>query len=399
MHPSGSPCLADEWTLCLFATFLAASVQHFSIKVYLSAVRSLHIEEGFPDPLLNCLRLQRVVRGIKRSQGSSSYSHLPIIDGIMMVIFKFLDLSMPDHCMFWAAFTLGYFGFLRSAEFTVPNIASFSASLHLGVHDVAVDSDSNPSCLHTRTKASKTDPFRKGYFIHIGKGQFPLCALQALMSYYQFAWPLQLGHVVFTNCSWVRDHSLGLRCLQLVHTSDHADVAACFSLFHRLVWMVSTLLDPADVCSFAEHVWLADAVNVSRYQIAWPLQLGHAVFNACSWVTLYWHLGMLLAAGCWFAPQPLQDATDVCGCLLSVRNTHTGLVLCRHLGEFFSISVAFAGQGNGAWVSLGWVCRSHVHPVRGPLPSTLQGKGFEWLPLSGLPWIPARSARITCGST
>ena len=71
LHPSGFPCPTDEWTLCLFATFLARSVIHSSIKVYLSAVRSLLIEEGFLYPLVNCLRLQRVVQGIKRTQGSS----------------------------------------------------------------------------------------------------------------------------------------------------------------------------------------------------------------------------------------------------------------------------------------------------------------------------------------
>lgn len=65
LHPSGSPCPADEWTLCLFATFLAGFKHHPSIKVYLSGVRTLHVEQGFPDPLQNCLRLQWVVRGIK----------------------------------------------------------------------------------------------------------------------------------------------------------------------------------------------------------------------------------------------------------------------------------------------------------------------------------------------
>ena len=47
LHPTGSPCPTDEWTLCLFVAFLADSIQHSSIKVYLSAVRSLHIEQGF----------------------------------------------------------------------------------------------------------------------------------------------------------------------------------------------------------------------------------------------------------------------------------------------------------------------------------------------------------------
>ena len=183
IHSSGSPCPADEWTLCLFATFLARSVQHTTIKVYLSAVRSLHIEQGFADPLLNCLRLQRVLRGIKRSQGGPSTSRLPITDHIMLVIFKSLDLSIPDHCMFWAACNLAYFGFLRSAEFTVPNLSSFSLDTHLGVPDIAFDSVVAPTCLRVRIKASKTDPFRKGCFLHIGRGSYPLCAIRALVAY------------------------------------------------------------------------------------------------------------------------------------------------------------------------------------------------------------------------
>ena len=85
--------------------------------------------------------------------------------------------------MFWAACNLTFFRFLRSAEFTVPNLASFSPSIHLGLDDVAVDSMSSPSCLRLRIKASKTDPFRKGIFLHIGRGEFPLCAIRSLLAY------------------------------------------------------------------------------------------------------------------------------------------------------------------------------------------------------------------------
>jgi len=182
IHPSGSPCPVDEWTLCLFLTFLAKTVQYSTIKVYLSAVRSLHIDQGFPDPLVNCLRLQRVLRGVERTQGDASSQRLPITDNVLVVIFKALNVNMPDHCMFWAACCLAYFGFLRSAEFTIPNLASYSPSIHLGVADTAVDSASSPSCLRVQIKASKTDPFRKGCFVHIGRGTYPLCALQSLMS-------------------------------------------------------------------------------------------------------------------------------------------------------------------------------------------------------------------------
>ena len=100
IHQSGSPCPTDEWTLCLFATFLPNTVQHSTIKVYLSAVRLLHIEQGFADPVVDCLQLQQVLTGIKRTQGDTSSLRLPVTDDVMMVIFCSLDLCLPDHCMF-----------------------------------------------------------------------------------------------------------------------------------------------------------------------------------------------------------------------------------------------------------------------------------------------------------
>lgn len=160
LHPNGSPCPADKWTLCLFVTFLADSIQHSSIKVYLSAVRSLHIEQGFSDPLLNCLQLQRVSRGVKRLQGSPAAQHLPITDSLLLVSHRALDLTIFDHCAFWAACLLGYFGFLGATEFTVPNLDSFSPAIHLSVADIAVHSLQSPTYLRVRINASKTDPFR-----------------------------------------------------------------------------------------------------------------------------------------------------------------------------------------------------------------------------------------------
>jgi len=174
VNPSGSPCSADERTLCLFAPCLANLDQHTTIKVYRSAVRSLHIEQGFPHPLLNYLRLQWVLCGIMRTQGDASRLRLPVTDNILAVIFKALDLNTPDHCMFWAASNLAYFSLLCSAEFTVHNMASYSPAIHLGLADIAFDSDSSPSCLRIQIKASKTDPFHKGCFVYIGKGELTL---------------------------------------------------------------------------------------------------------------------------------------------------------------------------------------------------------------------------------
>ena len=92
-----------------------------------------------------------------------------------------LHLNTVDHFMFWAACTLAYFSFLRSSEFTVSLLSAFNPSCHLQVKDVSVGSAVAPMCLKLCIKASKTDPFRRGTFIHIGQAKPPLCTLDALL--------------------------------------------------------------------------------------------------------------------------------------------------------------------------------------------------------------------------
>ena len=110
LSPDGALLPADEQSLMRFAS----SLHHSSIKVYFSAVRSLHIDNGLPDPLINCLQLQRLLRGIKRVQGSSTTKHLPITIDLLKVIQRSLDLNSWDHVMLWAACCLGFFHFPTS---------------------------------------------------------------------------------------------------------------------------------------------------------------------------------------------------------------------------------------------------------------------------------------------
>ena len=199
---------------CLQLTFLVHLVLPLSKFTYQQLFRSMHIDLGFSDPLVDCLQLQRLLRGIKRTQGSPGSCRLPITDHHMMIIHNSLSFANPDHVMFWAASTLAYFGFLRSAEFTVPSLSAFSPDFHLTVNDIAVDSHSSPSCLQLTIKASKTDPFRKGCYLYIGLGRPPLCALSAIMNYLplrgQSPGPLfllsngqPLSHTLLTH--WLKD--------------------------------------------------------------------------------------------------------------------------------------------------------------------------------------------------
>lgn len=123
------------------------------------------------------------------------------------------EFALLDHSMFLATCTLTYFGFFCALEFTVRSPNSFSPSCHLAFQDVAFDSLSALATLWVNFKAPKTDPFRHGTVPHIGRGNYPLCAIQALVPYlathgngrgplFLFQFGLPLSHHLLT--SWLK---------------------------------------------------------------------------------------------------------------------------------------------------------------------------------------------------
>ena len=73
--------------------------------------------------------------------------------------------------------------FLRAGEAVVPSDGGFDPSQHLTFDDIAVDSIDNPSFMKVRIKQSKTDPFRSGVSIVIGRTGGPLCPVAAVLAY------------------------------------------------------------------------------------------------------------------------------------------------------------------------------------------------------------------------
>ena len=88
-----------------------------------------------------------------------------------------------DVTMIWAAMLLCFYGFLRTGEVVVPSNTEFDPSQHLTYDDIAVDKIRDPSFVTVRIKQSKTDPFRKGVTVVIGRAARPLCPLAAILSY------------------------------------------------------------------------------------------------------------------------------------------------------------------------------------------------------------------------
>ena len=84
--------------------------------------------------------------------------------------------------MLWAAFCLGFFGFMRSGEFTCSPSGNAS-DCTLTVSDVHVDSRTNPQMLSILLRRSKTDPFGTGTYLYIGRTGTVICPVSALLAY------------------------------------------------------------------------------------------------------------------------------------------------------------------------------------------------------------------------
>ena len=182
---TGPAMPTDEETLIQYAAFLAQSIKHASIKNYLAAVRHLHIRNGYELNLKKCLRLQLVCRGIKRSQGSSKRTRLPITISHLKLFHCFLAIPQTgrfDSIMIWAAMTLAFFGFLRLSELTCTG--TYSPAIHLSPSDITfLPTWDDPVHFSVQIKASKTDPFRTGQTILIGKSDQTICPLKAMQTY------------------------------------------------------------------------------------------------------------------------------------------------------------------------------------------------------------------------
>ena len=180
----------SELVLCQFVTYLAREkLKHRTIKVYLSAIRFLHIEGGMDDPFKPpLLRLEYVMKGIKRceaQQHNGSRERLPISPSILRKIKAVWEASASDSdiVMLWAACCVAFFGFLRVGEMTVPSNDSYDASMHLSLGDIAVDNPASSTVVRVAMKQSKTDPFRQGVCLYLGKTSTDLCPVAALLNY------------------------------------------------------------------------------------------------------------------------------------------------------------------------------------------------------------------------
>ena len=156
------------------------NMAYSTIKVYLPSVRSAHVTQGkhksFESQLT--LRLLLVMKGIRKLTSISKPPRvrLPITTDILEGINTVLSAEPDSYVnkMMWAACCMAFFGFLRSSEFTVPSQDHYHPEVHLSLSHITLDRRHSPNTVCAHIKQSKTDPFRQGAHIYLGR-VFTLC--------------------------------------------------------------------------------------------------------------------------------------------------------------------------------------------------------------------------------
>ncbi len=180
-----------EHVLSLFVSTLAnQGLKHQTIKCYLSAIRHLQVSQGFPEPYqgISMPRLEYVLRGLKKNTRLLLRHHpkprLPITPTILKKLKGVWETSPGSNStMLWAACCLVFFGFLRAGEFTIPSEVAYDSSCHFNVTDIHFHHPTNPSLLMVTLKQSKTDQFRKGITLMLGRTGTDLCPVASMAAY------------------------------------------------------------------------------------------------------------------------------------------------------------------------------------------------------------------------
>lgn len=140
-----------------FLAFLAHCFNHgvpyFTVKVYAAAVGARHSEHNLPSPT-NAIVVLQALGGYKRLRSAVTDKRLPITVEIMRFLKSRLfssELSIYEKCLFWSAFTLAFFAFLRVGEFTTsPHCTHF------------LDISSSATNITVNIPSSKTDQLGQG---------------------------------------------------------------------------------------------------------------------------------------------------------------------------------------------------------------------------------------------
>ncbi len=174
------PVPASDTQIHRFIAYLSQRVSPNSIKVYLAAVRALHVNMGLSFQAHQEPRTHIMVRGLLRGTPPPNQKQ-PITYSLLCSMYSLMGRGYDDS-MLWAALTTAFFGCLRADELTTSSSQEPTKTL------LASDLEfrhlpQGQGYVTLQIKLSKTCP--QGFTCTIGCSTTPVCAYCALAHYLQ----------------------------------------------------------------------------------------------------------------------------------------------------------------------------------------------------------------------
>lgn len=185
-YSSNLPPISEE-LLLLFITFCHKRLylRESTIRLYLAGIRYNYLKAGLPNPWQSqsgvLVRVNLILKGIKRNQGISQRTRLPFTADIVFIMCSTLKAGLFTpflDALMQAAVLIAFFGFLRCAEFTTLS-NKFDKKVHVCIEDLTFQND---TCALLHLKSSKTDRFRQGVVIKYFRNP-RMCPVHTLQEY------------------------------------------------------------------------------------------------------------------------------------------------------------------------------------------------------------------------
>ena len=155
------------------------------MKLYLSGIKSYHLDLGIGSDAFSDPRLERTLQGIKRDHNEPERrARTPLTRPYLLRLLSAVGTGSYDQAVTRAAFTLAFAAFLRVGEFTY-RVADSPAGIvfrkwHLTKSSIQLREREGITFMELTLPASKTDPFRHGIRLTIAASNDAGCPIQAM---------------------------------------------------------------------------------------------------------------------------------------------------------------------------------------------------------------------------
>ena len=150
-----------------------------TIKLRLSAIRSMHLTLGYPDPLAHMPRVPLALAGLRRRFGTKE-RRMPVTPEMLKWLGDHLQLGKSEEAsLLWGALTLGFFFLLRASEYL--DVGYQDPKRGFNGKSLGLDKITQADEVTLLVRGSKTDIYNRGQMRNHFLTTQPVCVVKSMI--------------------------------------------------------------------------------------------------------------------------------------------------------------------------------------------------------------------------